>query len=568
MKNIKNRLKKLLVCAMSTVMLFGAAACGGNNQGTTSVGEESKEIKVKIVIAGYNTDWLHAVADLFNKTYADEGYHVTITLEDTAINAVNELTRPKKNDTDLYFEYDNINEVIPQSYSVLRQKGVAILEDLTDVWNSPAIGVNKQPVGDKLIDRIAPDGEISGYKYTGKLQGYDGIYGIPYENAYEGIYYNPSVLAQYGYSADDCLTTDDFLAVIKGIAPEPTKENVSNSDLIFPVSWSVQLTGGYHEQILLDWMAQYEGAESFANFLQFIPDEGTTIDNGYTVYEKKGIYEALKVVSEYLNRDYSNPKIAEYDHVASEALVATGKAAFVVCGDYMYKELEADYEDYLGNVLSLKTPVISALGKKLSLCGASTHGDESCAACNEKLRNIVAVVDKNELTDAQIASAQGVTADKVATIREARGYHVGGGDGAKVQAFIPSYADAKTGAKLFLRFLFNDECMKLYRENTYTDLPASWINEPEESSLSFVKALNDVRNAPNAKEVRRDYYTCLLRQNTTIFPKESTVPAIYLSLSYSHAFGKADSTPSSIYNDNIEWVRVSWPEYLKAANLT
>lgn len=566
MKKIKSKFSKMLVIALSAIMLFGATACGKPVEIPSG---EGKEIKVKIIIAGYNTDWLHAVADLFNKTYKDEGYKVTIALEDTVLNATNELKTPQKNDTDLYFEYDNINEIIPQSYSILRQKGVAILEDLSDVWNNPAIGVDKQPVGEKIIDRIAPTGEISGYKYNGKLQGYNGIYGLPYQGGNNGIYYNPSVLAQYGYDAEDLLTTDDFLAVIKDIAPEPTRENVSNPNLIFPVSWSVNLTAAYHEQIFLDWLAQYEGEESFANFMQFIPDEGSLIDNGYKVYEKQGIYESLKVVYEYLNRDYSNPKIAEYDHVQSEALVATGKAAFVVAGDFIYKELEKDYGDYLNNVLLLKTPVISALGKKLNLCGAGSHDNEaSCTACNEKLRNIVSAVDKNELTDEQIAVAQGVTKEKVTTIREARGYYVSGGDGSLVQAFIPSYADAKEGAKLFLRFLYNDECMKLYREHTYTDLPATWINTPEESDINFVKSMNDVRNGPNAKAVRKDYYTSTLRQNNAIFPKQVTVPALYLALSHSHTFGKAESTPKDIYDGNIEWVRVSWPDYLQAANLT
>lgn len=565
MKNIKGKLSKILAGSLSAVMLFSATACGKTPVDIPD--GESKDIKVKIVVAGYDTDWLHACADLFNETYKDEGYKVTITLEDTVLNAVNEIKIPAKNDTDLYFEYDNINELIPQSYSILRQKGVAVLEDLSDVWNSPAIGTDKKPVGDNIIDRIAPDGEISGYKYNGRMTGYDGIYGLPYQSdGNNGLYYNPSVLAKYGYSADDCLTTDDFLTVIKGIAPEATKDNVSNSNLIFPVAWSYSLTGGYHENLMLDWIAQYEGETSFANFLQFIPDEGTIVDKGYTVYEKQGIYEAAKVMAEYLNRDYSNPKISEYDHVQAEALMATGKAAFMVTGDYMYKELEKDYGSYLSNVLRMKTPVISALGIKLNLCGAASHGD-SCSACNEKLRNIVKAVDENKLTDAEIATAQGVTAEKVATIRETRGYYVSGGDGAKTHAFIPSYADAKVGAKLFLRFLYNDECMKLYRDNTYSDLPATWINEPEASSYNFVQELHEMKSRSNAKQLQREYYTSTLRQNTPIFPKEGTVPAVYQSLSYSHTFGKATTTPKQLYEGNIEWVRVSWSEYLQSANL-
>ncbi len=567
MKKFKNRLIKLLAIALSALMLFGATAC---KKEPVEIGDGgSKDIKVKIVVAGYDTDWLHAIANKFNEVYASEGYKVTITLEDTVLNAANEVKTPKRCDTDIFFEYDNIQDLIPQSYSILRQKGVAVLEDLTDVWNSPAIGVDKKPVGDKLIDRIAPSGEISGYKYNGTMSGYDGIYGIPYQGGNNGIYYNPSVLEQFGYDANDLLTTDDFLAVIDDIAPEPTRENVSNPNLIFPVAWSFTKTGGYHEYALKDWIAQYEGAESFKNFLQFIPDEGTIIENGYKVYEKKGIYEAVKVLYQYLNRDYSNPRISEYDHVQAEALVATGKSAFMVTGDYMYKELEKNYSEYMGNVLALRTPVISALGIKLNLCGAASHEeDASCANCNEKLRNIVLAVDENTLTDDQIATAQGVTAEKVATIREARGYYVGGADGSSVQAFIPSYADAKIGAKLFLRFMFNNECMKLYRDATYVDMPATWITKPADDDREFVQSMADKRLAPNAMKLPSTYYTSKLRQNTPIFPREVTVPAVYQSLSHSHTFGRPSLTPKQLFEGNIEWVKISWPDYLQAANLT
>ena len=77
--------------------------------------------------------------------------------------------------------------------------------------------------------------------------------------------------------------------------------------------------------------------------------------------------------------------------------MAQGKSMFIVAGDYLYKELEKDYKTEMENIIAVKTPVISALGVKLDLCGAGAHEkDAPCAACNEKLRAVVKAVDEEK----------------------------------------------------------------------------------------------------------------------------------------------------------------------------
>lgn len=108
--------------------------------------------------------------------------------------------------------------------------------------------------------------------------------------------------------------------------------------------------------------------------------------------------------------------------------MAQGKSMFIVAGDYLYKELEKDYKTEMENIIAVKTPVISALGVKLDLCGAGAHEkDAPCAACNEKLRAVVKAVDEEKKTDEEIAAAQSVTAAKVKEIRAARGYYLRSG---------------------------------------------------------------------------------------------------------------------------------------------
>ena len=189
------------------------------------------------------------------------------------------------------------------------------------------------------------------------------------------------------------------------------------------------------------------------------------------------------------------------DHITAESRVATGKSLMVVAGDWMYKELEKDYSEYYGNVLPIKWPVISALGVKLGLCGASHAAGDECSACNVKLREIVKAVDEGK-TDAEIVSALGATEAAVKAIREARcQYMLGEG---LVVASVPAYSDAKKGAKLFLRFMYSDEGMRIFRSKTYVDLPASYTVEPEQSQYEFVQKMFE-RDKANDVFVRDSY---------------------------------------------------------------
>lgn len=557
---MRKKVFKKAAVLFSAVLLFGLAGC--NKPVDTDGESDGKRIEVKAVVAGYGVDWLTAAAAKFNEVYRDEGYEVVITLTDAEINATNEIKTPNRCTTDIFFEYNNVNALINQSRAILKKDGVALLEDLSDVWNSPAVGADKKEHGEKIIDRIDNENLENAVKYTGKFKGFDGMYGMPWQGGSQGIYVNPTTLTSRGYSLDDLLTTDDFLAVVKATAPSDPLDK----DAFFPVSWSGAKAPGYWDYLMQVLFAQYEGAQSYSNFWNFIPDEGTLETNGYTVYEKKGIYESLKVVAELLNRDYATPGTTSMDHVTAEARVAQGKSMFIVAGDYLYKELEKDYKTEMENIIAVKTPVISALGVKLDLCGAGAHEkDAPCAACNEKLRAVVKAVDEEKKTDEEIAAAQSVTAAKVKEIRAARGYYLR--SGGSTIAFMPAYSDAKVGAKLFLRFLYSDDGMKIYRSRTYVDLPAKYVAEPEKDSVAYVQAMYEKMFSPNSFGIDNTSYTCKLREKVPMYTDDSerSIVTIYQGLSYSHSNGRPVYTPSSIYRDCIESVKTRWTEFLSMA---
>ena len=562
---MKKLFNKIFVASLAAIMALSATGC---NKTPVEVNEESdgKRIEIKATVAGYGTGWLTDIVKKFNEVYADEGYEAVVTQEDIAIQALNEIISPKDCTTDIYFQYsDLITNALNKSRAVLKSDK-ALLTDLTDVLNSPAIGFDKQEHGKAITERII--GDISkSVKYKGKLSGFDGLYGIPWQGGSQGVYINKNILKEYNYTTDDLLTTDDFLAVIQSMAPAPTDENLKNPDLMFPVAWSPSKAPGYWGNLLKPLMAQYEGLDSFNNFYDFVPDEGTTVDNGYTVYEKQGIRQALKVVEKLLDKDLCAPGTTSRDHIQMQAAVATGRAFMCVTGDWIYKELEADYSSSMANVLAIKTPVISALGVKLGLCGANHSVDDTCAACNEKLREIIKLVDEGIDNDVQIASRQGVSTDKVATIRDARGYYEMGYY--SCVAMIPAYSDAIKGAKLFLRFMYSDEAMRLYRNKTYVDLPATYVEEPQADEREFVQRMYERVFKNDAKY----FYGMSLSPIRTIanvkeFPNEGSIAAVMTGLSYSHSHGtKGQYTVDGVFNDNIKYVKASWSDYLKQSGL-
>ena len=138
-----------------------------------------------------------------------------------------------------------------------------------------------------------------------------------------------------------------------------------------------------------------------------------------------------------------------------------------------------------------------------------------------------------------------------------------------VVASVPAYSDAKKGAKLFLRFMYSDEGMRIFRSKTYVDLPASYTVEPEQSQYEFVQKMFE-RDKANDVFVRDSYlHSPIRRSGVTEFPKQQSTVALFTQLSYTHSHGSPNAgfTSQEIYEGNISWVKSSWGDYIRQAGL-
>ena len=552
---MKNIMKKILAMILVVISVLSVVACTGK--------QTSGVCEIKALVSGYGVDWLHAAVAAFNDAFKNKGYEVKVTLTDSDINAAQEILSPKRNTTDLYFDSNNINTYIEKSRSVLGSKGGALLEDLTDLLNSKAVNLKGEEEGDIILNRLDEE-FLAMCKYTGRLNGFDGYYGTNVGKMATGVYVNKKVLTQKGYSLNDLLTTDSLLKVVAELAPaNPLDENE-----FFPISWSGLKAPGYWDYLAEELFAQYTGKKNFDNFWDFIPQTGTLEDNGWQVYTDRGIYEALKVVEELINTDLSVPGTASMEHIAAQSRVFTGKSLLVVSGDWIYKEMEKDFSQYIDDVVPIKTPMLSALGVKLQLCG-STHAEgDVCANCDEILKNIAIDVDELILSDAEIAQKHpSVSATTVAAIRERRGYYL-------VEygpnTFIPSYSDAKETAKMFLRFLFSSDGERIYQENTHEWGCAESIIEPDLDSLSEIdKAIYLKKKSDNVTSLRKDTSSVMRSQNRGLgLAPEYGSPYIYSYLAYSHSTSKNPSvTAESAFTASKRKAEDSWLDWLANAGL-
>lgn len=552
---------RTLTLVMSTLFAFSAIGCKKDPVDNTN--NESKICEVKAAIAGYGVDWLTEASSTFNEIYKDEGYEIKVTLTDTSINMDNEILYPKRNTTDLYFEYNRINQLVDKSRNVFKNNTDCVLEDLTDVLESKPIGADKKEQGERLIDRI-PEEVISGYKYTGKLKNFDGYYGLPFTGGTSGIFVNEKTLTEKGYTFDDFLTTNSLIKMVKELQPA----DETDATAFFPVSFSGAKAPGYWSSLYSDLLAQYEGVQGYNDIWSFTPSSGSQIEDGYKVYEKRGILESLKVVEELENRDYSAPGTSSIDHIGAQARVFTGRSLFMVSGDWIYKEMEKDYSQYLDDVVKVRTPIISALGVKLALCGTTHEEGADCDLCETKLKSVVKAVDEGKSISAIVTDC-GVTETQANAIKTARGVYEGLNSlGWSIS--IPSYADAKNVAKLFIRFLTSNEGQKIYNKHTYSFIAFSTEVDSDEMDKKS-KAMYDYMYLDFCTPYYRNVTNPLRVLNgltNSLFPAYGTDVSVFQNLSYSH---RNDTNPSytaeKVYEKCKSDVKLNWNDYLITAGI-
>lgn len=446
-------MKRIFLLLLVFAMLLPLCACGGKEQQEIlpqSGFAQGKKCIVAYNSSGYGNSWLVKAAEAFEEVYADEGYEIELKISYAyENNAALEIGKgAEKNDVDLYIGAGDMESLLNASKKTMRDGG-AVLVDLTDVvWNQPAIGADRQEEEKTIGERYLLDTEY--LYYDGAIEAFHGgIYALPLTIGSCGIILNPSVTEQYGYGLDNLpRTTDEFNAMCFAIA-EKTAETG-----IYAYAWPGGNASGYITYLFYEYFAQYSGKEGFMNFVKTMPESGDVINDGWMVYEDKGILEGMRAMLPIMKPEFSPPGSASMTHLEAQHEVLVGNAAFIMNGDWVLNEMEEEYYDEAAQCVMMNTPVISVIGQE-------------CGITDSELSQAVGMIDEGK-TNAEVMTAiSGLDDAEVQRIREARNIYSCGDKSVRGGACIPAYADGRDVAIAFLRFLCSEDGCQIIRDEAY-----------------------------------------------------------------------------------------------------
>ncbi len=126
-------------------------------------------------------------------------------------------------------------------------------------------------------------------------------------------------------------------------------------------------------------------------------------------------------------------------------------------------------------------------------------------------------------------------------------------------AAIPSYSDAKTAAKAFLRFMYSEDGCRIYREHAYAELPISSEHNDAVQTHFQESLLNVTGNGAattlfensNASKVRSSAGMLLFNYSGCASPN-----------TFMTMMKEKNFTAEYIYEKELAYVKANWETYI------
>lgn len=523
-------------------------ACGtGTKPAPTNADGSYVQVKKCIVAynsSGYGDTWLKAAAEAFEKTYAAEGYDIELKISYNYENKASlEIGKgPEKNDVDLYMGEGDMERVLDASKKTMRD-GSPVLLDLTEeVWNKPAIGLNKQEETKTIAERYLLDTEY--LYYDGAIEAFHGgIFALPMTIGSCGIVLNPVVTEQYGYGVDNLpRTTNEFNAMCEAIAAKTAETG------IYAYAWPGGNASGYIGYLFYEYFAQYSGKEAFMNFVKTIPESGDVINEGWKVYEDKGILEGLRAMAPIMEQRFSPPGSASMTHLEAQHEVLVGNAAFIMNGDWVLNEMEDQYYEEASKCVMMNTPVISVIGAE-------------CGITDQQLSQAVSMIDEGGSNADVIAAIPGLDDAEAQRIRNARNIYSCGDKTVRGGACIPAYADGKDVAVLFLRFLCSQDGCQIIRDEAYNIAAFACDSYASKGDTIYMDTVVANINPGQGEYISMDAGLSVVRANSGMLPFNH--PACISPQTFRTMIMDTTGTltPEYMYENEKDFARSQWSQW-------
>lgn len=322
------KLKRLLVLALSALMVFGAVGCGGGPGPDTPDGPgdgAQTTIKVEYLLAGYGSKAFDEIAKAFMAKPENSDIKVTLVPNEN----VNGETGTKLQAgvasrlSDVYY-----GEFLG---SVRRWTILGYVEPIDDVMAMNAPGeadlTNDANADGKVTvaENILPGSLESRKMVKGDETHY---WSLPHNMSVSSFVYNKKLFDQYDLEIptttaellDFCDTVMDMeLVTDKGVP-------------ITPYTYCGAANDGYWGNILHTWWLQASGVEKLNTFSKYeSPD----------IYADPGRLRMLEVFNDIaFNQTYHPANILSMDHTDAQTSFLKGEAFLLPCGSWFEREME------------------------------------------------------------------------------------------------------------------------------------------------------------------------------------------------------------------------------------
>lgn len=422
------KIQKLLALTLSAVVLVNClAGCGEKENSGKGGSESTSEIEIAVWNSGLGIEWLKNMISGFEDKHPE--YHVRYTATASAAATLSAYGLEDADSVDLYF-------------APMASMDFTCMEPLDDILDTTVEGEGIT-IGEKFHDY-----------YLEEEKAADGhVYTLTYGGGVFSLIYNKELFDKAGVTQLP-RTTNELIAVCDALYGKG----------ITPLCHFAQ--GGYYEFLLNLYVAQYNGYDYFANNLYANRDENGNSPSKEAFLAKDGRYQVLKVFEKIITPEYTLLGSNTKSHTEIQTEFINGKAAMMLNGSWLKNEMEST--GGIDKMSVMRVPVISSITDRLSTIKTDSN-----------LRKVITAVDQvadgeKQLSD--FASGDNYDIDGItvspedwAIVYEARNTVTSNYAGS--DAFIPSYSNAKEGAKEFLKYMYSDEGYQIFVDTLNIPLP-------------------------------------------------------------------------------------------------
>ena len=407
--------KRIMTGLLASVMVFGAAGCGGSVKNSTT------DIQIYYWKSGYGLEFMQEIVNNFNakqNTYtAHLEYNSNVeTITDT-------LNNGEDNTYDLYFTMLN-----SMTYA-------SDFANLDSVLTMTPDGESKT-VGEKYNQEI-----------LNALKNEDGsISFLSYGNGWAGIAYNADII-KGDYEVP--VTTNQLEQLTMDLGEDEALQAAGVKPWTF---FDAGITGaGYWSYPMTAWQVQYDGLDYYYNNFMLLKNEDGESPDPAMLTKQDGRWQALKVAESIISP--SSVGSTDSNHTKVQTFFLQGKSVMMPNGSWLLNESSSGSNK--ANIKMMKIPVLSSIIDVLP--------DQSVADDTE-LAALIYAIDEGDTKLRSDNCTYEVTQADYDRVKEARSVMYN--NGAEAYAFVPKYSNAIDGAKEFLKYFYSDEALASFLNNT------------------------------------------------------------------------------------------------------